>query len=86
MMSANEIALVAQQYRARLEAILTPELLERFDAYERRIQAAIEQRDSRPVEPTPEEQALLDTIAADTEAAALQARLDIVLRIRTSRQ
>jgi hypothetical protein len=85
-MSANEIALVAQQYRARLETILTPELLERFDAYERRIQAAIEQRDSRPVEPTPEEQALLDTIAADTEAAALQARLDIVLRIRTSRQ
>lgn len=85
-MSANEIALVAQQYRARLEAILTPEQLERFDAYERRIQAAIEQRDSRPVEPTPEEQALLDMIAADTEAAALQARLDIVLRIRTSRQ
>ena len=85
-MSADEIALVAQQYRARLETIFTPEQLSRFDAYERRIQAAIERRDSAPVEPAPEEQALLDAIAADTEAAALQARLDIVLRIRTSRQ
>ena len=85
-MSADEIALVAQQYRARLETIFTPEQLSRFDGYERRIQAAIERHDSAPVEPTPAEQALLDAIAADTEAAALQARLDIVLRIRTSRQ
>ncbi len=56
-MSANEIATVTQQYRNRIEAILTPEELTCFDAYQKRVQAAIARRDSGPVALLPDDQA-----------------------------
>jgi hypothetical protein len=80
-MSADEIALVSRRYRERIESILTPEQLARFDAYERRVQAAITRRDTTPVFPTPDEQAVLDELAADMQAATLRKQLDILLRI-----
>jgi hypothetical protein len=80
-MSTNEIATVTQQYRKRVEAILTPRELARFDTYQRRVQAAIARRDTAPVALTTEEQAVLDKLAADTEASALHKQLDVLLRI-----
>jgi hypothetical protein len=80
-MSANEIATVSQQYRKRIAAILTPDELARFDAYQQRVQAAIARRDTAPVALTPDEQVVLDKIAADTQAAALHKQLDVLLRI-----
>jgi hypothetical protein len=85
-MSANEIATVSQQYRERIAAILEPDELARFDAYQQRLQAAITRRDTTPVALTPEEQALLERIAADMQAAALQKQLDILIRITTPPQ
>jgi hypothetical protein len=80
-MSANEMATVAQQYRNRLEALLTPVELARFDAYQQRIQAAIARHETVPIALSPEEQAVLDTLAADTQAAALRTQLDVLLRL-----
>ena len=80
-MSGQEIAMVSQQYRKRVEAILTPDELACFDTYEQRIQGAIARRDTAPVAVTPGEQAVLDKIAADTQAAALHKQLDVLLRL-----
>jgi hypothetical protein len=80
-MSADEMTLVSRRYRERIERILTPEQLGRFDAYQRRVQAAIARRDASPVLPTTGEQAVLDELAADTQAASLRKQLDILLRI-----
>jgi hypothetical protein len=80
-MSAHEITTVSQQYRKRVEAILTPDELALFDAYQQRVQAAITRRDTSPVAVTPDEQTVLDKLAADTQAAALHKQLDVLLRI-----
>jgi hypothetical protein len=80
-MSANEIATVTQQYRNRIEAILTPDELACFDAYQQHVQCAIARRDSGPVALAPDEQAVLDKIAADTQAMALRTQLNVLLRI-----
>jgi hypothetical protein len=80
-MSADEIAIVSQRYRERIEAILTQQGLAHFDAYHQRLQAALASRDATPIPPTPDEQAVLDEIAMDTQAAALRKQLDILLRI-----
>jgi hypothetical protein len=80
-MSADEMTTLSRRYRERIEAILTPEHLARFDAYQQRVQVAIARRDASPIAPTPGEQAVLDDIAADTQAAALRKQLDILLRI-----
>jgi hypothetical protein len=85
-MSANEIAMASQQYRRRLEDILTPEQLASFDAYQQRLQDAIARHDSAPVAATPEEQMVLDTVALDFEAETLKKQLDILLRITTPPQ
>jgi hypothetical protein len=85
-MSANEIAAVAQQYRQRIEAILGPDELACFDRYEQRVQAAAARHDPAPMKLTSEEQAVLDKIAADLQAAALQKQLNILLRIETPPQ
>ena len=85
-MSASEIATVSQQYRSRLEAILTQAQLALFDTYPQRLQAAIARRDSAPVDPTPDERAVLDAIALDTQAETLKKQLDILLRITTPPQ
>ncbi|MFL5807048.1 MAG: hypothetical protein ACJ8CR_35625 [Roseiflexaceae bacterium] len=80
-MSADEILVISQRYRERIESILTPQQLTRFDAYQQRVQAAIARRDATPVLPTSDEQAVLDELAADMQAATLRKQLDILLRI-----
>jgi hypothetical protein len=80
-MTAHEITTVSQQYRKRVEAILTLDELAHFDAYQQRVQAAIARRDTAPVALTSDEQAVLDKLAADTQAAALHKQLDVLLRI-----
>ena len=54
-MSADEMTLVSRHYRERIESILTPEQLARFDAYEQRVQVALARRDATPVFPTLDE-------------------------------
>jgi hypothetical protein len=80
-MSANEIAAVTQQYRNRIEAILTPSEMACFDAYQQRIQGTIARRDSGSIALLPDEQAVLDKIAADTQAVALRTQLNVLLRL-----
>ena len=80
-MSANEIATVTQQYRNRIEALLTPDELACFDAYQQRVQGAIDRRDSGSVALISDEQAVLDKIAADTQAVALRTQLNVLLRL-----
>jgi hypothetical protein len=82
-MTADEIATVERQFRQRVQAILTPGELASYDAYQQRVQQAIDRRDLRPVAATPAEQAVLDIIAGDTQAAALHKQLLVLLRIET---
>jgi hypothetical protein len=82
-MSANEIATVTHQYRERIAALLTADQLAAYDAYEQRLQASTATRDRGSVETTALEQAALDKIAADTQAAALHKQLMVLLRIET---
>ena len=82
-MSAHEIAAITRQYRERITAILTPDEVAQYDAYEQRVAAQIDARDRAPIEPTPVEQAVLTKIAADARAAALHKQLMVLLRIET---
>ena len=82
-MSAHEIATVTRQYRERVTALLTPDEIARYDAYEQRVQATINVGDPGPIEPTSAEQAIQTKIAADTQAAALHKQLMVLLRIET---
>ena len=82
-MSTSEITTVTRQYRERIIAILTPDELAQYDAYEQRMQVQANSRDSDPIEPTPAEQTVLDKIAADVQAAALHKQLMVLLRIET---
>jgi hypothetical protein len=85
-MSATEIATITRQYQERIAAILSPAELAAFDTYQRRIEQSIARRASAPVVPSPAEQAALDIIAADRQAAALRTQLDILLRLDTPPQ
>jgi hypothetical protein len=82
-MSACEIATVTRQYRERIVALLTPDEIADYDAYEQRIAAQIDARDLGLIERTPVEQAVLTKIAADAQAAALHKQLMVLLRIET---
>ena len=82
-MSTNEIAAVTHQYRERITALLTPDEIAQYDAYEQRIQTQINARDSGTTEQTLVEQAVLTKIAADAQAAALHKQLMVLLRIET---
>jgi hypothetical protein len=85
-MSANEIATVTQQYRNRIEAILTPTELACFDTYQQRVQDAIARRDHKSISPLPDEQVVLDKIEADTQAVTLRTQLNILLRLEIAPQ
>ena len=82
-MTAQEIAAVSRRFRERVEALLSPQELSRFDAYQRRVAAAAAAHDAAPIAPTAEEQAVLDRLAEDTQAAVLRKQLDVLLRIET---
>ena len=82
-MSISEIAAVTHQYRERITALLTPDELDQYDAYEQRVRAQSDAQDRKPIVGTPQEQAVLTKIAADTQAAALHKQLMVLLRIET---
>jgi len=82
-MSEHEIAIASQQFHERVAAILAPEALACYDAYQQRLREANAQHDAAPVVPTPEEQAALDAIDADMQAAELRKRLRVLMRIET---
>jgi hypothetical protein len=82
-MTTREIDAVLLRYRSRVEALLTADELARFDAFQRRVEAAIARRDLAPTTPTADQQLVLDKLAEDTEAAALRKQLDVLLRIET---
>jgi len=85
-MTADEIATAKRHYRERVEALLSPDELAQFDAYQQRVAAATERNDPDPVVPTAEEQAVLAKLAEDTQATALRRQLDVLLRIETPPQ
>ena len=60
---------------ARLDVILTPDELALYQAYRQRLEAAVSQQDPDSIAIRPSEQAVLDTIAADT-LVELQSRRD----------
>jgi hypothetical protein len=80
-MTADEIGMAHQRYRARVEAILTPDEMACYDSYQRRVEGRLADADAVPVAATPGEQAVLDKIAADIEAAALNKQLMVLLRV-----
>lgn len=82
-MSTQEIALVRDQYRARIAHILTPDELAEYDAYRARLEQASEVQTVAPVERTAPEQAVLDKIGEDQQAAALHKQLRVLLRVET---
>jgi len=82
-MSACEIATVTRQYRERIIALLTPDEMADYDAFERRVAAQIDAHDLGLIEQTPAQQAVLAKIAADAQAAALHKQLMVLLRIET---
>lgn len=82
-MKSNEIATVSRQFHERVAAILSPEELAHYEAYQQRLRAANNRHDTAPVTPKPEEQAALDAIEADMRASALQKELRVLMRIET---
>jgi len=82
-MSSNEILTVTRQYRERISALLAPDEIANYDAYEQRVQAQIDAGDIEPIKQTPAEHAVLSKIAADTRAAALHKQLMVLLRLET---
>lgn len=80
-MTADEIAAARRQLRARLEELLTPEQLARYDGYQARLGRQIRRRDPAPVEMSPTERAVFALIESDSAARALRAQLDILTRV-----
>jgi hypothetical protein len=80
-MSASEIELVRQRLRARIEEILSPANLAAYESYHDRLRAALSRHDPDPVVATAAEQAALDRIASDSQAAALDKQLLVLLRV-----
>lgn len=80
-MTADEIALARQRYRARLEELLDPAQLALLDGFHRRIEAQVAAGDPAPTPMSAEERAVLDLIADDAQASGLRAQLDILTRV-----
>jgi hypothetical protein len=71
-MTSSEIQTAFDRFMARVAAILTPEELAVYRAYHRRLEASVARHDPNSIAIQPAEQAVLDTIEADTEATALR--------------
>lgn len=80
-MHAGEIQRVWQRYRARVSAILSHEEQGCYEAYQQRIRRAIDRGDVAPIPVTGEEQAVLDKIAADIEATAIDRQFLALIRV-----
>jgi hypothetical protein len=61
--------------------ILTPAELAIYDAYHQCIQDAIVRGDTAPVKMTSAEAAILDKVAHDTQAAALNKQYFVLIRV-----
>jgi hypothetical protein len=78
-MTTDEIQASFERFMARVAAILTADELAVYRAYLRRLEASIARQDPNPVAILPAEQAVLDIIAADTEAAALRKAYSVLI-------
>jgi hypothetical protein len=80
-MQPGEIQQVWQRYQARVDTILTPEEQACYERYQQRIRRSIDRADVTPIPVTDEEQATLDKIAADIEAAAIDRQFLALIRV-----
>jgi hypothetical protein len=78
-LTVDEIQAAFQRFMARLDVILTPDELALYQAYRQRLEAAVSQHDPDSIAIQPSEQAVLDTIAADTEATALRKAYSVLI-------
>jgi hypothetical protein len=78
-MTTDEIRASFERFMSRVTAILTADELAVYQAYQQRLEASVARQDSNPVAILPAEQAVLDTIAADTEATALRKAYSVLI-------
>ena len=78
-MTTGEIRSAFERFMARVAAILTADELAVYQAYWQRLEASVARRDPNPVAILPREQAVLDIIAADTEAIALRKAYSVLI-------
>jgi hypothetical protein len=78
-MTTDEIRASFERFMSRVTAILTADELAVYQAYQQRLEASVARQDSNPVAILPTEQAVLDTIAADTEATALRKAYSVLI-------
>jgi hypothetical protein len=78
-MTTDEIRDSFERFMSRVTAILTADELAVYQAYQQRLEASVARQDSNPVAILPAEQAVLDTIAADTEATALRKAYSVLI-------
>ena len=78
-MTTDEIQAAFERFMARVATILTPDELAAYRAYLQRLEVAVARRDPNPIAILPAEQAALDMIAADTEAAALRKAYSVLI-------
>jgi hypothetical protein len=80
-MQPGEMQRVWQRYRTRVAAILSPEERVCYEAYQQRIRRAINRGDVAPIPVSEEEQAVLDKIASDIEATAIDRQYLALIRL-----
>jgi hypothetical protein len=80
-MTASEIQLALQRYRARIEAILEPDELAAYDAYQQRVQDRLNEGDPSSIPMSPIEQGIVDKIEHDTQASALNKQFLALIRV-----
>ena len=81
LMQIGEIQRVRQRYRMRINTILTPDELWHYEQYQQRITRAIERGDIAAIPVSVEEQQVLDKIAADIEATAIDRQYLALIRV-----
>jgi len=78
-MTTDEIRVAFERFMARVTVILTADQLAIYKAYWQRLEASVARQDPNPVAILPREQAVLEIIAADTEAAALRKAYSVLI-------
>ena len=78
-MTTDEISAAFERFMARVTAILTADELAIYQAYWQRLEMSVARHDADPIAILPTEQAVLDTIEADTEATALRKTYSVLI-------
>ena len=78
-MTNSEIQASFERFMARVAAILTSDELAVYRAYHRRLEERVSHHDPNPLAILPAEQAVLNTIEADTEAVALRKAYSVLI-------